>query len=74
VLSVDVEKGTACTNEVLPSPCAVVVYDIVSPSRAVLLSGSKGGAVYENAHWLVAKTTICSLLTLDNGGKTPTGC
>jgi len=74
VLSVKVEQGPACTNDVLPSPCAAVVYDILSPTRQVVLSGSAGSAVYENGHWLVAKTTICSLLTLDNGGKTPAGC
>jgi hypothetical protein len=74
VLSVKVEQGSACTNEVLPSPCAVVVYDLFSPSKAVLLSNSKGSAVWENGHWLVAKSTICSLLTLESGGKTPTGC
>jgi hypothetical protein len=74
VLSVQVEQGMACTNEVLPSPCAVVVYNIFSPSKKVLLAGSKGSAVYESGHWLVAKTTICSLLTLDNGNKTPAGC
>jgi hypothetical protein len=74
VLSVKVEQGTACTDDVLPSPCAAVVYDILSPAKAVLLSGSTGSAVYENSHWLVAKVTICALLTLDNGGKTPAGC
>jgi hypothetical protein len=74
VLSVKVEQGIACTNEVLPSPCAIVVYNIFSPSRKLLLAGSKGSAVYESGHWLVAKTTICSLLTLDNGDKAPAGC
>jgi hypothetical protein len=74
VLSVKIEQGAACTNDVLPSPCAAVVYDILSPSKSVLLSGSTGSAVYENSHWLVAKVTICALLTLDNGGKTPAGC
>jgi hypothetical protein len=74
VLSVKIEEGSACTNAVLPSPCAAVVYDILSPTNTVLLSGSAGSAVYESSHWLVAKTTICSLLILDNGGKTPAGC
>jgi hypothetical protein len=74
VLSVDVQEGAACSNQVLPSPCATVVYNIISPTKSVLLSGSKGGAVYAGGQWLVAKTTICSLLTLDNGGKIPTGC
>jgi hypothetical protein len=74
VLSVKVEQGSACTNDVLPSPCATVVYDILSPAKKVVLSGSTGSAVYEKSQWLVAKVTICSLLTLDNGGKTPTGC
>jgi hypothetical protein len=74
VLSVKVEQGAACTSEALPSPCAIVVYNIFSPSKAVLLSGSKGSAVWENGHWLVAKTTICSLLTLESAGKTPVGC
>ncbi|HKH88702.1 MAG TPA: hypothetical protein VKA05_07755 [Acidimicrobiales bacterium] len=74
VLSVTVEQGTLCTNQLLPTPCATVTYDILSPTKAVVLSNSKGAAVYISSHWLVAKTTICTLLTLDNGGKTPSGC
>jgi hypothetical protein len=73
VLAVTVEEGASCKNQLLPSPCAAVTYDILSPTKAVVLADSKGAAVYIDSHWLVAKATICSLLTLESG-KTPSGC
>ncbi len=72
--TVKIEKGAACAREFLPSPCAAVTYDVLGPTGKALLTGSSGGAVYVNSKWLVAKSTICTLLTLDNGGTTPTGC
>jgi hypothetical protein len=73
VLAATVESGADCKNQLLPSPCAAVTYDILSPTGTVVLSNSKGAAVYEDSTWLVAKATICSLLTLEQG-KTPAGC
>jgi hypothetical protein len=58
----------------LPSPCATVIYDILGPNKKPVLTGSAGSAVYVSGTWLVAKSTICTLLTLDNGGSTPSGC
>jgi hypothetical protein len=72
--SVKIEHGSACQAETLPSPCASVVYDILSPSHTVLLRHSGGLALYVKGKWLVAKVTICTLLELDNGGKVPPGC
>lgn len=74
VVTVKIEKGAACSKEFLPSPCAAVTYDVLGPTGKALLTGSSGGAVYVNSRWLVAKSTICTLLTLDNGGTAPTGC
>jgi hypothetical protein len=74
VSEVTIEHGSACKNELLPSPCAAVTYDIFSPTKAVVLPKAGGLAVYEHGHWLVAKTTICTLLELADSGKVPPGC
>ncbi len=74
VSKITIHEGSDCTNAVLPSPCATVVYDILGPNKKPVLSGSSGSAVYLSAHWLVAKTTICALLTLYAGGVAPSGC
>jgi hypothetical protein len=74
VLSVAVQSKATCTAKSLPSPCALVTYDVLSPSGAALLTNQKGSAVNSRGHWLVSKTTICTLLTLDNGGTAPAGC
>lgn len=74
VLSVTVETKATCTAKSLPSPCALVTYDVLSPSGSALLSNQKGFAVNSSGRWLVSKMTICTLLTLDNGGTAPTGC
>jgi hypothetical protein len=74
VLSVTVHQGSDCSAKVLPSPCATVIYDILGPNKKPVLTGSAGSAVYVSGTWLVAKSTICTLLTLDNGGSTPSGC
>ena len=62
----------------LPYPCAHVNYDINGPTGTAILPGNNGYAVYSNGHWLVAKTTICTLLGLfyTASGKTgtPPGC
>jgi hypothetical protein len=62
----------------LPYPCAHINYDIDGPSGTAILPGNNGYAVYTNGKWLVAKTTICTLLGLfyTASGKTgsPPGC
>ena len=74
VHTVTLEQGAACGAELVTSPCAKVTYAILSPKGKVLLPGSVGLAVYSGGHWLVAKSTICTLLALENGNKTPAGC
>ena len=74
VQSIDIEHGSACKDEFLPSPCAKVVYDILSPTKAVVLHGATGLALYQHGHWLVGKTTICTLLELADSGSVPPGC
>jgi hypothetical protein len=74
VSAVTVETSAGCKGEFLPSPCAKVTYSILGKAHAVLLGNSVGFAVYEHAKWLVSKGTICTLLSLENGGKQPPGC
>ncbi len=74
VSAVTVEQGAACKGEFLPSPCAKVTYSIVGADHKVLLGDSVGFAIYHRPDWLVAKGTICTLLSLENGGKQPPGC
>ena len=69
-----VETGTACANELVPSPCAKVTYDILSSSKTALLANTVGYAVYLRARWLVAKATICTLLDFENSGNVAPGC
>ncbi len=71
---VTIEHGTACKNELLPSPCATVSYDILSPAKTAVLANAAGVAVYQHGRWLVGKTTICTLLELENSGAVPPGC
>jgi hypothetical protein len=79
--STDLLTASQCshvTPTALPYPCAHVNYDILGPSGAAVLPGNNGYAVYTNGKWLVAKTTICTLLGLlqTASGKTgsPPGC
>ncbi len=74
VSKVVIEQGTACKNEFLPSPCATVRYDILSPTKTPVLTNAAGVAVYQHGHWLVGKVTICTLLELENSGAVPPGC
>ncbi|MHB8329457.1 MAG: hypothetical protein ACYDD6_07540 [Acidimicrobiales bacterium] len=72
-------QGPGCTQQHIPSPCAKVTYDILGATGQPLLpTPSTGYAVYADGTWLVAKTTICSLLGLfySASGKsgTPPGC
>jgi len=74
VSKVTIEQGSSCKNEFLPSPCAKVVYDILSPGGKVLLPNAAGLAIYQKGRWIVARVTICTLLELENAGATPPGC
>ena len=74
VSKVTIEHGTDCKNEFLPSPCATVVYDVLSPTKTVVLPKAVGLAVYQHGRWLVGKTTICTLLELASSGSVPPGC
>jgi hypothetical protein len=74
VSKVALKQGSACSAQGLPSPCAKVTYNILGPKNAVLLPNSTGYAIYVQDHWLVAKSTICDLLYLENAGVVPVGC
>jgi len=74
ISKVAVEAGAACSNELVPSPCAKVTYDILSPAHTVLLANTVGYAVYVQSRWLVAKATICALLDFENSGNVAPGC
>jgi hypothetical protein len=74
VTDVAVQPTSTCSSELLPSPCAALEYAILSPAHKPLLAASKGFAVYVSGKWLVAKITICSLLSIASGGTAPAGC
>jgi hypothetical protein len=73
VTSISLQTGSSCVKQSLPSPCAAVVYNIVSPKGSVLESKLNGLALFSGGHWLVGKLTICGLLSLESG-STPAGC
>jgi hypothetical protein len=65
--------GTPCSNELLSPPCGKVSYEILGVKHTPLLAASIGWAIYSGGRWLVAKATICGLLSL--ASKTPlAGC
>ncbi len=76
--SVDFLTSAQCTKQSLPYPCAKTKYDILGTGGTAILPGNTGYAVLTNGKWLVAKTTICTLLGLfyTAEGKTgsPPGC
>ena len=77
--SVTLLGDSVCSRVPLGTPCAKVVYDLLGPSGAALFpSASTGYAVLAGGKWLVAKTTICSLLGLfysaSGRSGTPPGC
>jgi hypothetical protein len=81
VNSTNLLTASQCSHlspKALPYPCAHVNYDINGSSGAAILPGNNGYAVYVGGHWLVAKSTICTLLGLfyTASGKTgtPPGC
>lgn len=77
VTRVNLLSDSACADAAVKAPCARVTYDVLG-ARGPVFSGSKGYAVYVDGKWLVAKPTICGLLTTMNAtlGKkgTPSGC
>jgi hypothetical protein len=74
VSKVVLAEGSACSKQGVPSPCAKVTYNILGPKNAVVLSNQPGLAIYVQTRWLVAKSTICGLLYLENAGVMPVGC
>ena len=76
--SVDILSASKCSAQSLPTPCAHVKYDILGTGGTAILPNNNGYAVYIGGKWLVAKTTICTLLGLFQTaeGKTgsPPGC
>jgi len=79
VIAVKLLSAEQCQQAALVSPCAMVTYNLLSPTHAPLLATpSSGYAVYVNGRWLVAKATICGLLELfysASGHKgVPSGC
>lgn len=74
VTAVAVQPAATCAQQALPSPCAIVDYNILSKTGKPLFpTASKGYAVYSGGKWLVAKETICGLLSLA-GNAMPAGC
>jgi hypothetical protein len=73
VVTVTPLSSSSCSSEALPAPCDGVKFYIVSPKGKTLLPDN-GFAVYVGGKWLVAKVTICGLLSLAAGGKAPAGC
>jgi hypothetical protein len=73
VVTVTPLTTTACSNEALPAPCDGVKFYVLSTKGKTLLPDN-GFAVYMDGKWLVAKVTICGLLSLAAGGKAPAGC
>jgi hypothetical protein len=73
VKSIDLQSGSACQANGVPSPCATVTYDL-DAGGSTLLPGSKGYAARTGGKWLVSKATFCSLLALESGGTPPAGC
>ncbi|MHB8438150.1 MAG: hypothetical protein ACYDD4_03195 [Acidimicrobiales bacterium] len=78
VQSTSILNSSGCTAAKVSSPCASVSYSILGTNGVVLYGGQKGYAVYVGGKWLMAKTTICNLLTLfwNASGKqgSPPGC
>jgi hypothetical protein len=80
VVSAGLLSAQACTNEGLTSPCATVKFNILGGGTAVngtttttvLLPGDVGYAIEQGTTWLLAKTTICSLISTFNLATTPT--
>jgi hypothetical protein len=56
-----------------PSPAqAMVTYNVLL-SGTTALSNQTGVAAYQNGTWKVGDVSFCGLLTLESGGKAPSG-
>jgi hypothetical protein len=70
--------SAGCSKQSLPNPCAKIKYDILGTGGTAILPGNTGYSVLSNGKWLVAKTTICTLLglfyTAEGKQGTPAGC
>lgn len=64
VHSTSVVSNSTCSSKKVPTPCAVVNYDINGTNGTAILANNTGYASFQNGKWLVAKTTICVLLGL----------
>jgi hypothetical protein len=58
----------------LLSPKQAAVTYTVYLGNVAALPNAKGIAVLENGTWKVSDASFCQLLTLENGGKTPSVC
>ncbi len=74
VSAVTFPTASQCQAAGLPHPCAKVTYSILGTNGSALIANNTGYAVYENGKWVVAKVTICSLLTLGNNNVPLQGC
>lgn len=79
VHSVMLLSAGACREGGVTHPCAKVSYDLLGPKGTPLFSTpSTGYAVAPRGRWLVAKSTICSLLSLfysaSGRSGSPPGC
>ena len=78
VHSVQVVSPSVCSSKKVPSPCAVVNYDINGTNGSAILPNNTGYASFQDGKWLVAKATICVLLGLfrqtEGLSGNPPGC
>jgi hypothetical protein len=78
--NIDLLDKPGCQAAAVPWPCAKVTYDILGTNGQPILPNATGLAVYARGRWLVAKNTICGLLSLldqqgsGSSGATPPGC
>jgi len=74
VSNVDLLVDPDCSSNLVSSPCAKVTYSILINGASSALTGSTGFGVLINGHWLVSKSTFCTLAGLANNGKQPAEC
>jgi hypothetical protein len=74
VTTVVLPKDNDCPTPGVRPPCAKVTYDLLGANGVALLRGASGYAVRRNGHWVVAKSTICTLYSLQSGGRPVPGC
>lgn len=57
-----VPSSSVCHQQKVPAPCATVRYIFISAVSGPQLDNT-GYATFQNGHWLVAKVTVCDLLS-----------